>query len=136
MVKYGGLNFILDAPVALLVTYLKMGDNGYRDDIQSASVCIQNMLLKVESMGIGSCWVCHLPKKNKIRQLLSIPRYYEIVACIVFGYSKQKPKAIGQRYTYDELFKFKKINFFFLKRIYVRQPIKLGFIESLYKKFF
>ena len=63
--------YLKKAPVCVLVLYDKRSDNPeYKDYIQSAAACIQNMLLAAHSLGIGSCWTCHLPRKKELQKLL------------------------------------------------------------------
>jgi len=136
IVKFGGADFIEYAPLAIIVTYIK-SDNPYKDSIQSASACIQNMILMATSLGIGSCWVCHLPPKWRLNNLLNIPSYYDPIACVVFGYPKYTPKKVERKYKYQDLFKFKTKNKRnILKYLYTRQPIRLKIIEKKFTKRF
>lgn len=61
----------------------------YKDHIQSAAASIQNILLQAYEMGIGSCWVCDLPPQKKLKRLLNIPQYYDVIAYVALGYTKE-----------------------------------------------
>lgn len=138
LVNIGGADFIKKAPVAILVAY-PFSSDAYSDEIQSASACIQNMLLKATEIGLGSCWVCHLPAKWRVRKLLNIPKHYNIIACPVFGYPQYKPKQMKRRYSYESFFIFekKRINLRdILKYFYMRQPIRPKFVEKKFTKRF
>ena len=83
----GGTQFIKEAPVGILVLYDNRTDDlEYCDHIQSGAAAIQNMLLTATSLGIGSCWVCHLPYKTTLRALFGIPSCYEPIAYVALGY--------------------------------------------------
>jgi nitroreductase len=83
----GGTRFIKDSPVGIIVLYDNRTDDlEYCDHIQSGAAAIQNMLLAATALGIGSCWVCHLPYKKTMRALFAIPRWYEPIAYVALGY--------------------------------------------------
>jgi len=107
IVTMGGANFIINAPLALIVFYPTSANN-YHKGIQSASACIQNMLIKSFALGIGSCWVCNLPAQRHIKRLLNVPYPYDVIACVLFGYPINKPKYIKRKYSYSRFFIFKK----------------------------
>jgi nitroreductase len=84
----GGAIFIKKAPVGILVLYDRRTQNiEYQDHIQSAAAAIQNMLITASELGIGACWVCHLPPKRQLRKLLDIPWYFDPIAYIPMGYA-------------------------------------------------
>ena len=134
-VRMGGADIIANSPIAILITYRK-SVNDYRDDIQSASACIQNMLLKATELGIGSCWVCHLPLKFWIRKRFHIPHHYEIIACVVFGYPKEPMKVKEREFDYEKLFVFNKGKFNLFKYLYIRQLFRPRWIEKKFTKRF
>jgi len=112
MVNKGTIEFIKFAPIGILVTYDKRSENAeYKDHIQSASAAIQNMLLAAHSLGIGSCWVCHLPPKTTLRKIFRILPYYDPIAYIALGYYKNKPKKMPRRYDINDIISFNRFNF-------------------------
>ena len=57
-------------------------DHFYVFDIAAA---IQNMLLAIHDLGLGAVWVLSCSKKT-IRRLLEVPKHWQIIALIPFGY--------------------------------------------------
>jgi nitroreductase len=98
MVDEGSATFLDKSTVCVLVLYDNRTDNvEYHDYVQSASACIQNMLLAAHALGVGCCWVCHLPSKKKLRSMFNIPYYYDPIACISMGYPAISPKTMPRR---------------------------------------
>jgi F420 biosynthesis protein FbiB-like protein len=62
--------------------------------VQSLGAAIQNMLLAVESKGLGACWFC-APAfcKEAVRKVLAIPEDVEPQALIAVGYPAENPPA-------------------------------------------
>ncbi len=90
----GGASFLDDAPCAVLVMYNNRTDNTeYRDDVQSAAAAIENLILRAHSLGIGACWVCHLPSKRALRKMFRIPSYYDPIALVALGRYDRLPPA-------------------------------------------
>ncbi len=139
IVDEGGAVFIKDAPVGILVLYDNRTDNTeYRDYIQSASAAIHNMLLAATSLGIGSCWVCHLPLKCTLRKILRVPGYFDPIAYVALGYPAHEPKLRPRKDTVKyfisrNIFNFKKEESSFisleakrlLRRVYFSLPLAL-----------
>lgn len=105
MVEKGGSNLIRRAPIGVLVLYNKFTMNlVYQDNLESASACIQNMLLVATQYGLGTCWINHLPTKSFLRKLLGIPKRYDIVGYITFGHIAREPQFLPRKYeSIDEL---------------------------------
>ena len=90
IVQHGAAGFLESAHQAVLVLYDNRTDNTeYKDHIQSASACIQNMLLRAHELQVGACWVNFLPRKKVLKRLFSIPSFYEPVALVSIGYFDQ-----------------------------------------------
>ena len=88
-----GATHILLSPSSIFILYADHDPNWkYHDDIESASACIQNMLLKAFEIGLGTCWVNHLPIQDKIKRVLNIPEYFKVIAQINIGYPKKIPR--------------------------------------------
>jgi nitroreductase len=155
LVDHGGSIVINNAPQGILVLYDNRTNNfDYNDDVQSASAAIQNILLKASELGLGACWICHLPAKKTLRKLLDIPSYFSPIAYILIGYPKNadradvprryKPKEIISYNKFDEAWPVDSINAFnlnlqkFLITIYDFTPVfikKLFLNKLLDKKF-
>ena len=129
LVDAGTIEFIKYAPIGILVLYDNRSENSsYNDYVQSASASIQNMLLAAHSMGIGSCWICHLPPKQKLRKILKIHSSYDPIAYIPLGYPKITPKPLKRKYNFNELVS---INQFKFKNKTPRKVIAKRFIKKI-----
>lgn len=112
IVEEGGASFIKNAPLGIVVAYDNRTDNlEYGDYIQSAAGAIQNMLLTATSLGIGSCWVCHLPTKATMRKILEIPNCFDPIAYIVLGYSTFESKVRLKKYSSNDIISWNIFNF-------------------------
>lgn len=104
ILKHGAAAFLKSTNQAILVLYNNNTDNlAYSDHIQSASACIENMLLKAYSLGVGACWINNLPEKKKLRELLNIPKHYDPIALVSIGYAAQSPNPRPRKHALDEL---------------------------------
>ena len=105
LVDNGGAPFLKNVPMVLLFLYDDTSDNvAYRDDIQSSSAMIENFLLLAHSRGFGTCWVCHLPSKRKLRKIFNIPRGITPIAAVSIGYSGRNPFIVKRKYKIEEIF--------------------------------
>lgn len=90
--EQGGATFIRGVPQGILVLYNNRDDNwAYWDPVQSAAAAIMILQLKAYSLGIGSCWVCHLPPQGEIRRKFNIPSSYDPIAFVTLGYPTREP---------------------------------------------
>ncbi|MDD2753502.1 MAG: nitroreductase family protein [Candidatus Portnoybacteria bacterium] len=88
----GGSAIIRSAPVVILVFYDNRTTNTeYADYIQSAAAAMQNMLLAAAELGLGACWVAHLPRKKDLRKLFNSPKYFEPIAAMLLGFKDGSP---------------------------------------------
>lgn len=112
IVKGGAAYFLKNVSLAILVIYNNQTDNlEYRDHIQSASACIQNMLLAAYELGIGTCWISHLPSKRYLKKVFSIPYNYDPIALISLGYYDQKINHVVRLKNVNKLICNNKFNF-------------------------
>ena len=89
----GSAAFVKKAKQAFIILYNNHSDNvEYKDHIQSAAAFINTFSLVAHSLGIGSCWVGHLPNKNELQRYFKIHKLYEPVALVTFGYYRKKVK--------------------------------------------
>ncbi|MFX1379520.1 MAG: nitroreductase family protein [Promethearchaeota archaeon] len=87
--------------IVLINTKIK---NSYVDfDVGAA---VENILLGAVNFGIGSCWMGSI-KREKIRKLLEIPKYYDIKHVISLGY----PDEESVIETYKDSFNYWKDNY-------------------------
>ena len=101
----GGSVLIPQAPAGILVVYDNTTKNTpYRDDIQSAAACIQNMLLAADNVGLGGCWICNLPSPSFVRRLLGIPWNYSPIAYLILGYPVDATRRnVPRRYRLEDV---------------------------------
>lgn len=101
----GGSVLIPASPSGILVVYDNTTKNTpYRDDVQSAAACIQNMLLAANGAGLGACWICNLPSPSYLRRLLGIPWNYSPIAYLILGHTIEGPrKAMPRRNPLEDI---------------------------------
>ena len=60
---------------------------------QQAGAAIQTFLLKLQEIGLSTCWIGHF-RDDEVKKLLKVPEDNEVEAFFPIGYSneKQKPK--------------------------------------------
>lgn len=87
----GSASFLQHVKQAFLLCYNKESDNiEWADHIQSGAAFITTFQLLAHSVGVGSCWVGHLPNKPEMRRIFKIHSYYEPIALVSFGYYRSK----------------------------------------------
>ncbi len=107
-----GIIHLRDIPVGIFVFYDNRTNNvHYYDYIQSASAAIQNMLLTAYSLGLGSNWVCHLPRKNRLRKMFNVPWYFEPIALVTMGYYDKKVNEVRRLHEVNEIVSYNKFDF-------------------------
>ena len=67
-------------------------------EIISVGACIENMLLKINDLGLGACWcrVSYYYRKS-LENLLEIKSPYFLIANIALGYPAEKVKATSRK---------------------------------------
>jgi len=104
LIDNGGSIVIKNSPVGILVLYSNQTHNQqYHDDIQSASAAIQNLNLTAVSLGLATCWICHLPSKNKLRKIFNLPKNYSPIAYLLLGYPETEPKPVPRKYSLEQI---------------------------------
>jgi coenzyme F420-0:L-glutamate ligase / coenzyme F420-1:gamma-L-glutamate ligase len=93
-----------NAPVLILACLTMDGMQKFNDKkrqkierdlaIQSLGAAIENLLLAAHAAGLGACWYC-APSfcKDKVREMLEIPKPVEPHAFITLGYPCECPEA-------------------------------------------
>jgi nitroreductase len=100
----GSASFLKNARQCFLVCYNRQSDNReWLDHIQSGAAFISNWQLLAHSIGIGSCWVGHLPNKSELRRLFHIHRAYEPVALVAFGYYRSRLHVMPRKHEVTHL---------------------------------
>lgn len=89
LTHYGAI--IKNAPVLIAVFLDRNEMYDHTKDVQSIGACIQNMLLAVHSMRLGSVWLGQiLNKKENVNTVLGAPASYELMAVVALGHPVQK----------------------------------------------
>ena len=70
---------------------INFGDRADKYISQQAGAAIQNFLLKIEELGLSTCWIGHFVDEQ-IKRELSIPKTGKLEAIFPIGYSKEKNK--------------------------------------------
>lgn len=71
-------------------------------DLMAVGACIENMLLEVENLDLGACWIGEiLNNKEKVREFLKLDKRYELMAVIAIGYKDETPHS--ERKSLNEL---------------------------------
>ncbi|MDC0057100.1 nitroreductase family protein [Alphaproteobacteria bacterium] len=108
----GSSTAINNTQQALLILYNNYTDNiEYRDDIQSAAAFLNTFSLVAHSVGIGSCWVNHLPNKRELKTLLNIHKRYDPAALMTFGYYRTRVKMVPRKKEATQMIAKNKFNF-------------------------
>lgn len=112
IVDLGSSKVIKNSKQGILVLYDSRSDNvEYKDHIQSGAAIIQTFCLYAHSKDIGTCWVCHLPKKRDLRKLFKIPKYYDPIAYIALGSVLKVPCPVPRKYKIKEIVSLNKFDF-------------------------
>jgi nitroreductase len=101
-VKKYPMNFIGDCPLIVCVVYnpARGGLGGYLGQphgaMQSASACIQNMMLQAGDLGLESLWFTFF-EPAAVKKVLDIPENLEIAGLILIGTPAMEAKAPPRR---------------------------------------
>ncbi len=100
----GSAAFLRNVHQAFIVLYNQETDNvKYRDHVQSGASFITTFSLLAHSIGIGSCWVGHIPSRREIQKIFGIDRRFDPIALVAFGYYKSKVKPRPRKKQGEEL---------------------------------
>ena len=89
--SYG--NTIKRAGVVICVFLNKKKMYNREKDTMAVGACIQNMLIRAYSLGIGSCWLGEiLNRKKRVQEYLKVASHYELMAVVAFGYPATIPR--------------------------------------------
>ena len=62
--------------------------------LQDVSACVENMLLAINGLGLGGCWIGVHPRPERVqgmRDYFNLPESIVPIAAIALGYPAQKP---------------------------------------------
>lgn len=90
---------IADSPVGIVVCgdLQRVQDHQLSYMLQDCSAAIENLLLAVNSLGLGACWLGVHPREERvahIRRLLKVPEHVLPIAAIAIGWpaEAQEPR--------------------------------------------
>jgi len=71
--------------------------------IEDCSAATQNMLLAIEALGLGGCWIAGDKKDyaEDIRHMFSVPEGYRLVSMISIGYPKTSKEPKPKKHVND-----------------------------------
>ncbi|MCK9480044.1 MAG: nitroreductase family protein [Firmicutes bacterium] len=100
-------NFVETADALILVFLDKTGSYHYIKDAQAIGACIQNMLLEITRLKLGSCWIGEILNRDIfVKKLLKIDNKLDLMAVLTVGYSAESPKALKKKPLTDCLLNF------------------------------
>ena len=70
--------------------------------ILDTAAAIENILLAIHGLGLGAVWILTCGKRD-IRKLLNIPKHWQIVSIVPFGYCEEEPKKLRSRKPISEV---------------------------------
>ena len=92
----------VEAAPAVLVARADPHDTWSRYDendpcwLLDTCAAIQNMLLRAHDLGLGAVWVFTFSKRA-VRRLVGIPKHWQIVSIVPFGYPAEDPAPSARR---------------------------------------
>lgn len=96
----GSAAFLQNTRQCFLVCYNRRGDNvHWLDHVQSGAAFITTFQLLAHSIGVGSCWIGHLPNKSELRRVFGIHRAYDPVALVSYGYYRNRVKVMPRKHS-------------------------------------
>ena len=113
----GSAAFLKKVDQAFLVLYNNQTDNTkYWDHVQSAASWITTFSLLAHSVGVGTCWIGHLPRRREIQRVFGIDPRFDPIALVSFGFyrNRVKPrprKREGADMISRNVFDFKNLSF-------------------------
>lgn len=125
----GSAAFLTKVHQAFLVLYNNQTDNKkYQDHVQSAASWITTFSLLAHSVGVGTCWIAHLPRRREIRRVFGIHRRFDPIGLVSFGFYQNRVqprprKRQGAEMIVTNTFDFKALKFQSDKNIMARKIV-------------
>lgn len=126
----GSAALLTKARQAFLVTYNSHTDNlQYMDHVQSAAAFITTFCLVAHSVGVGTCWIGHLPNKSELRRIFDIHPRFEPIALVAFGFYRERVrirsrKRSARQAIFDGRFVRDGLQFSTAKNVPVRRVVR------------
>ncbi|EOC99916.1 nitroreductase family protein [Caldisalinibacter kiritimatiensis] len=99
-------NAIKQAPMAAVVVAdpsLSGNVEGKQYYLADASIAMEHFVLAATNEGYGTCWIAEVDE-NKVRNTLSIPNDYKVVAVTPIGKSAENPQQHPKKDVKDYIF--------------------------------
>ena len=113
----GSASFLKNSNQCFLLCYSNESDNNeWSDSIQSGAAFINTFSLLAHSIGVGTCWIGHLPNKSEVKRMFGMHKMYDPVALVSFGYYLSNLNMKSRKKNVDEIIslnKFKSVNLSF-----------------------
>ncbi len=95
----GSASFLQNTKQCFLLCYNRRTDNRHwLDHIQSGAAFITTFQLLAHSVGVGSCWIGHLPDKGELRRVFGIHSAYEPIALVSYGHYRDRAKMMPRKH--------------------------------------
>lgn len=95
----GSASFLQNTRQCFLLCYNRRTDNRHwLDHVQSGAAFITTFQLLAHSVGVGSCWIGHLPDKAELRRLFGIHPAYEPIAVVSYGHYRNRVKMMPRKH--------------------------------------
>jgi nitroreductase len=100
--SYGSCAMMEEAPVVIVVW--NTTELGWTTEIHSVSAAIQNILLKAQSLGLGTCWIGDVLYTSEAI-VDYFKKFWKLIATITLGWSDAKPGS-RPRLSVDDVTEF------------------------------
>jgi len=107
-------DFVYQAPALIVccsdIQSYSQGIKGWSEEneiraLRDLSIASAFLVLRATELGLATCYVGWM-KKDKIKDVLDIPRHYMVPFVIAVGYGNEQPKPLPKR-SLDEIFELK-----------------------------
>jgi nitroreductase len=107
-------DFVYQAPVMIVccsdIQSYRQGIKGWSEEnehraLRDLSIASAFLVLRATELGLATCYVGWM-KKDKIKEVLDLPRNYMVPFVIAVGYANEKPKPLPKR-SIDEVLEFR-----------------------------
>lgn len=138
----GSAAFLKNTKQCFLICYNSKNDNPrWHDYVQSASAFAAFFQLIAHSVGVGSCWVCHLPNQSELKRIFRIHKNYEPVCLISYGFYRGKAKLLPRKHDaskviMNETFKSENLKFASHRNLLARSMMRFLYykIPAIFRK--
>ncbi|MCW4055293.1 MAG: nitroreductase family protein, partial [Candidatus Bathyarchaeota archaeon] len=82
--------FVRDSAFAIVGCGYVGNEDGRQWSTVETSIALQNMVIAAWALGVGTCWIGDF-QQREVKELMSIPDDWTVVALVSFGYPAAKP---------------------------------------------